>query len=278
MQRLKKKVFFEFFQNNCTTQLLPTLAFEAQGPDTWASKYPHAGGQNQSPVDIVTSSVQPKQFESPVSWRYGPGICKTILNTGCGWRVDVQGNDSELSGGPLTNSYELVQFHSHWGDDHSCGSEHTVDGKAYAGELHFVHWNREKFPSCADAVPSPTGLTVIAVFLEVGEENSEIEKLCQVLSKIPTKDERTDLPSDLDPVAMFPADAATSYWTYSGSLTTPPCYESVTWIVFKQPITVSQEQLNYFRQMKKPCAEDSFVLKNYRPPQSLNDREIFECA
>ncbi|GIY07787.1 carbonic anhydrase 2 [Caerostris extrusa] len=180
--------------------------------------------------------------------------------------------------GPLTNSYELVQFHSHWGDDHSCGSEHTVDGKAYAGELHFVHWNREKFPSCADAVPSPTGLTVIAVFLEVGEENSEIEKLCQVLSKIPTKDERTDLPSDLDPVAMFPADAATSYWTYSGSLTTPPCYESVTWIVFKQPITVSQEQLNYFRQMKKPCAEDGFVLKNYRPPQSLNDREIFECA
>ncbi|GFV05088.1 carbonic anhydrase 1 [Trichonephila clavipes] len=244
-------------------------------PDTWASKYPQAGGQNQSPVDIVTSYVQPRSFESPVSWKYGSGICKTIVNTGCGWRVDVQGSDSDLSGGPLSDSYELVQFHSHWGNDPSCGSEHTIDGKSFAGELHFVHWNRGKFATCTDAVPSPTGLTVIAVFLEEGEKNSEIEKLCETIAKIPEKDNRTDLPEDLDPVGMYPADH--SYWTYSGSLTTPPCYESVTWIVFKNPITVSKEQLECFRQMKKAC-DQNFVLKNFRPPQSLNNREIFECA
>ncbi|KAF8788561.1 Carbonic anhydrase 1 like protein [Argiope bruennichi] len=110
---------------------------------------------------------------------------------------------TELTGGPLSESYELVQFHSHWGNDNTCGSEHTVDGKAYAGELHFVHWNRDKFPSCAEAVPSPSGLTVIAVFLE-GEKNPEMDKLCDVLSKIPSKDDRTELPEDLDPVAMYP--------------------------------------------------------------------------
>ncbi|GBN76784.1 Carbonic anhydrase 2 [Araneus ventricosus] len=110
-----------------------------------------------------------------------------------------------------------------------------------------------------------------------GEKNPEIDKLCEVLSKIPSKDDRTELPEDLDPVGMFPADH--SFWTYSGSLTTPPCYESVTWIVFKTPITASQEQLDCFRRMRKPCAqEDNFILKNYRPPQSLNDREIFDCA
>ncbi|GFT66734.1 carbonic anhydrase 1 [Nephila pilipes] len=143
-------------------------------PDTWASKYPQAGGQNQSPVDIVTSSIQPRSFESPLSWKYGTGICKTVVNTGCGWRVDVQGSDSDLSGGPLSDSYELVQFHSHWGNDTSCGSEHTIDGKSFAGELHFVHWNRGKFTSCTEAVPSPTGLTVIAVFLEGPGQNWDV--------------------------------------------------------------------------------------------------------
>ena len=35
----------------------------------------------------------------------------------------------------------------------------------------------------------------------------------------------------------------TKYWTYEGSLTTPPLYESVTWIVFKEPIEMSDDQV-----------------------------------
>ncbi|XP_054712484.1 carbonic anhydrase 1-like [Uloborus diversus] len=242
---------------------------------------PHAGGKSQSPVDIVSSRVKAVEFDNTLQFKYGPDLTKTIINTGCGWRVDVHGTQSELVGGPLSHAYELVQFHCHWGNTNSVGSEHTVDGKAFAGELHFVHWNKEAFASCAEAVPSPKGLTVIGVLLEVGEENPEIQKLCDVLPNIPVKDDRTDLPSDIDPAGMYPADR--SFWTYSGSLTTPPCYESVTWILFKNPITVSEEQLNCFRQMRKTAVSDSdevagLVERNFRPSQSLNDREICECA
>lgn len=42
---------------------------------------------------------------------------------------------SDLSGGPLSNKYKVEQFHCHWGCDNGEGSEHTVDGKAYAGEV-----------------------------------------------------------------------------------------------------------------------------------------------
>ena len=44
----------------------------------------------------------------------------------------------DLTGGALKDDYELWQFHAHWGDDSCKGSEHTVDGKAYAAE---VSWN-----------------------------------------------------------------------------------------------------------------------------------------
>ncbi|KAG8182924.1 hypothetical protein JTE90_028746 [Oedothorax gibbosus] len=250
------------------------------GPDTWPLLYPDAGGSSQSPIDIVSSIVQPRTYDPPLTYKYSPEVCKSIVNTGCGWRVDMNGADSEVSGGPLSDSYEPVQFHCHWGETETVGSEHTVDGKSYAGELHFVHWNRDKYSTCAEALKSPLGLTVIGVLLEEGEKNSELEKLCDVLSEISELDQRVELPVDIDLVNMFPADQ--SYWTYPGSLTTPPCYESVTWILFKNPITLSRDQLNCFRRMKKPCnhttdGSQCLVNCNYRPPQALNDREICEC-
>lgn len=52
-----------------------------------------------------------------------------------------------------------------------------------------------------------------------------------------------------DPTAFFPENKA--YWTYEGSLTTPPFNESVTWILFKEPVQVSEEQLKLFRDLRR---------------------------
>ena len=78
-----------------------------------------------------------------------------------------------------------------------------------------------------------------------------------------------------------------SYWTYEGSLTTPPLYESVTWIVFKQPMTVSKEQLDAMRNLKCNSSvsakgkkkSDSVsahlpIIDNFRPPQPIKDRIV----
>ena len=77
-----------------------------------------------------------------------------------------------------------------------------------------------------------------------------------------------------------------SYWTYEGSLTTPPLFETVTWIVFKKPMTVSKEQLETMRNLKcnSSCTggifsnfnpnEDIPMIDNYRPTQPINDRIV----
>lgn len=259
---------------------------EHNGPSTWPLKYPNAGGSSQSPVDIIVSETQesPDLVELPLTWNYGSQICKSVVNTGRGWRVDVGGDESELSGGPLSHNYQLVQFHCHWGGTSSCGSEHTVDGESYPGELHFVHWNKELYKSCAEAVAAPKGLAVLGVFLKLGDENSEVEKLAQTLENVKFKDQSSELPVDFDPSLMFPADQ--SYWTYDGSLTTPPCNETVTWIVFKNPIEVTEKQLECFRDLRCYCDGDDCpagdfqgkCVQNFRPPQPLNDRSILDCA
>lgn len=45
-----------------------------------------------------------------------------------------------------------------------------------------------------------------------------------------------------------PADSL-GYWTYLGSLTTPPCNECVTWIVFKQTISITEEQVYTLKEL-----------------------------
>lgn len=67
----------------------------------------------------------------------------------------------------MNNKYQLEQFHCHWGCSDGKGSEHTVDGTSYSGELHLVHWNKTKYSSISEAASHPDGLAVLGVFLKV---------------------------------------------------------------------------------------------------------------
>ena len=129
-------------------------------------------------------------------------------------------------------TWTLQQFHFH------APSENTVHGKKYAMEMHLVHRN------------SAGELTVDklwSVMPQQAEQNVSIEKdlnLNKLLPKVKT------------------------YWRFSGSLTTPPCSEGVTWIVLKQPLTVSAEQLEKFTH--------TMHHDNNRPVQSLHGRVVVE--
>lgn len=154
---------------------------------------------------------------NPLRWKYVPNNTKCLLNPGYCWRVDIKGQGSELTGGPLNNDkYVVEQFHCHWGCSNGRGSEHTVDGESYSGELHIVHWNSSKYDSFAHAAGHPDGLAVLGVFMKVGKHHEELDIIAKLLPFIMHKGDRVTV-SSLDPGKFLPENRA--YWTYEGSLT-----------------------------------------------------------
>lgn len=133
-------------------------------------------------------------------------------------------------------TYDLLQFHFH------TPSEHTVDGNAYPAEVHFVH------------AAEDGSLAVIGVFIEDGAASDALAPFWDDLSAI------EDAPvEDIDVDALLPGDK--TYYTYNGSLTTPPCSEIVTWLVMQSPITMSTEQLDALRAVhdttRAPCSRST---------------------
>jgi len=249
------------------------------GPSAWHEGYPVAKeGKRQSPIDIQTESVVDGSAVTnakPLKWSYKLDHCLNVENTGSSWKVNVNGDGSSLTGGPLDSEYELWQFHAHWGSEDKHGSEHTVDGKTFASELHLVHWNK-KYDSPNVAAGKPDGLAVLGLFIQVGDRHEEFEKVVRALDKIKNKNEKTSLEgSAIDCAKFLPASKA-PFWTYEGSLTTPPLLESVMWIVFQDPIQISSDQMKAMRSLNfaSEASELGKMVNNYRPPCELHDRIV----
>ncbi|XP_028622152.1 carbonic anhydrase 13 isoform X2 [Grammomys surdaster] len=140
-------------------------------------------------------------------------------------------------------------------------------------QLHVVHWNSDKYPSFVEAAHESDGLAVLGVFLQIGEPNPQLQKITDILDSIKEKGKQTRF-TNFDPLCLLPS--SWDYWTYPGSLTVPPLLESVTWIVLKQPISISSQQLGRFRSLLCTAEGESaaFLLSNHRPPQPLKGRRV----
>lgn len=249
-----------------------------RGPDRWASTFPSAAGKKQLPIDIQTSHVQydPSLSQTPLHLLYKRDNENTISNNGHSVQVSCSSGDGyQLSGGPLLHKYQFKQFHFHWGasDDH--GSEHMINGKSYPGELHLVHWNIDLFNSFESAATQDNGLAVIGVFLEICDECPELTPILNLFPRVQYKDDKYTIRSPFDPGLLVPNTE--DYWTYSGSLTTPPCSESVTWIVLKETINVSRKQMELFRTLRGyPFWQKSGndIVDNFRTVMPLNGRIV----
>jgi len=243
------------------------------GPNEWHKWFPVGKeGTRQSPVAIVASSSSKDSSLGPVQYHYNPNHCLKVSNTGASWKLDVNSDESSLKAGPLDSEYKLLQIHAHWGACDGHGSEHTLDGVSYDAELHLVHFNT-KYKEAGVALDKPDGLAVLGVFIKVGAAHPEFEKLCQSLEDIVLRGSATAIQEPIDPAAFLPDDK--SYFTYLGSLTTPPLLESVTWIVFRQNIEISEEQLAVMRRLKVDENEEcDCMADNYRPPCPLGNRTM----
>jgi len=254
------------------------------GPQTWSKDFPSALGHYQSPVNIDTSKVKYEKHlhQKPLRINYVTNCCARITNTGHSFQVDSNLlNNSTVRHGPVDDEYRFLQFHLHWGNTIERGSEHLIDNEPYSAELHFVNWNHDLYKNSKEASQANehNGLLVMAVFVKIGEFNPEFEKLSKCLHAIHLKEENVSV-DHLDIMQLLPENIH-DYYTYPGSLTTPPCSESVTWVVFKQPIEITEEQLQLCHQLysvsKENEADENHLIKyNDRPVCSLDHRKVFK--
>ncbi|XP_073535636.1 carbonic anhydrase 3-like [Phyllobates terribilis] len=241
------------------------------GPDTWADYFPCAKGQSQSPVELHTRYIKHDASLRPWTFSYRAASSMTIANDGTTVRVMFDGS-SVIKDGPLSGSYRLRQLQFHWGSSDDQGSEHVIDGLRYAGELQFVHWN-SKYDNVTEAKKNPDGVAIISVFLKVGKAKQQLKAILEALDCIKAKGRKAHF-TDFDPSILFPTSR--DYWTYQGSYTTPPCEECVTWILLREPITASTEQMEKLRSILSTmeCEAPVQMMNNFRPTQPLNGREV----
>ncbi|KAL1784908.1 carbonic anhydrase 5A, mitochondrial [Sigmodon hispidus] len=262
-------------QHWCSRHSCAEIRNNYAGHPLWTGPVPSLGGTRQSPINIQwRDSVYDPQLK-PLRVSYDATSCRYLWNTGYFFQVEFDDSyeESGISGGPLENHYRLKQFHFHWGAANERGSEHTVDGHAYPAELHLVHWNSMKYENYKEATVGENGLAVIGVFLKLGAQHEALQRLVDVLPGVKHKDTQVAM-GPFDPSCLLPA--CRDYWTYPGSLTTPPLAESVTWIIQKMPIEVALSQLSAFRTLvfSGHGEEEAAMVNNYRPLQPLMDRKV----
>jgi carbonic anhydrase len=212
----------------------------ATGADRWseldAANRVCSAGMRQSPIDIA-DTVAAELPQLKFDWSKTPD---TIVNNGHTVQVNFTWGGTLAVG---KESYELLQFHFHRPSEHLIGSE------GFPMEVHFVHKG------------GAGGLAVVGVLIAAGEQNPVFARL---ISTMPLKaGPAVKADPGIDPFGLLPAGRG--YYFYPGSLTTPPCAETVDWMVLTNPIEVSEADIGAFAKLYP---------NNSRPVQAGNRRSV----
>ncbi|NXI93087.1 CAH9 anhydrase, partial [Psophia crepitans] len=229
-------------------------------------------GTAQSPINIDTTKTifSPQLRPIQLSGYSLPANEKLKLRNN-GHTVLLELPESLAITGGYAQQYRAVQLHLHWGSLSGPGSEHTVNGRRFAVEIHVVHYNT-KYDSFKDAMVQPDGLAVLGAFLEVGpRENPYYQEIFQHLHKIQREGEEV-LVSGFNIAGLLPANLK-YYFHYNGSLTTPPCYQTVKWTVFNQTMLISRDQMSTLVNSLRND-DDKPLQNNYRLVQDLHGRRV----
>uniref|UniRef100_A0A803YSS4 Carbonic anhydrase 12 n=1 Tax=Meleagris gallopavo TaxID=9103 RepID=A0A803YSS4_MELGA len=216
------------------------------GENTWPKKYPFCGGVFQSPIDFHKDILQYDSNLSPLEF-IGYNVSSTdqftLTNNGHSVKMHLSPTMHIRN---LPFEYTASQLHLHWGNrNKSEGSEHTVSGKHFAAEI--------------------------------GPFNPSYEKIFRHFRNVKYKDQMVHVPG-FNVQELLP-DRPDEYYRYEGSLTTPPCYPSVLWTVFRHPVKISQEQLlaletaMYCTESDDP--EPLEMVNNFRNVQEFRERLVF---
>ncbi|CAF1629380.1 unnamed protein product [Rotaria magnacalcarata] len=271
-------------EEKCKIPPLPWDYSILHGPTMWCRMFPQLLDKKfQSPIRIYTDLCEYEPLLARHSFIFETDVncCQTLENTGHSFQVSGQGY-SYITRGPVLDEYQFLQFHMHWGENDSEGSEHVIDGGHLPAELHIVTWNRTQYRTPEEAMASEQfdGLLVFAVLIKiVSNDNSDCIKLFDLFSKITHRGEKINLDYGIISLRDLMPEHVQKYYTYDGSLTTPMCNECVRWVVFRDTIGLSKHQLNQLRQLKQTCKteknKNEFITRNFRPVMPLNGRTIY---
>ena len=212
------------------------------GPDSWGKLKPEfaqcAKGERQSPIDIRDGI---RVDQRPIEFDYMPSYFR-IVDNGHTVQVNVgEGSSIRIMG----RQYDLIQFHFHR------PSEERINGRGFDMVAHLVHKDLDG------------RLAVVAVLLQRGSDHPLVQTLWNNLPLEKNVGFAPEVSIDLN--QLLPEDRR--YFAYMGSLTTPPCTEGVLWMVLKQPVSLSAEQIGIFSRLYP---------MNARPVQPAGDRMIKE--
>ncbi|XP_056006607.1 carbonic anhydrase 7-like isoform X2 [Ostrea edulis] len=248
------------------------------GPSTWHNHYPHCGGSSQSPISVNTAKAVLNTNLTTFNFTGYDSINNvrmSMKNNGHSVQIDLMGQLMTTSGGGLKNTYRAKQFHFHWGSEDKRGSEHDINNHHFPMEMHVVHFD-STYSTFDEAVNATDGVHVLAFLFDVGAVNHHFDEIIQHFYRIAHKDDHVNLTTF--PLAeLFPEDLKV-YYRYHGSLTTPPCSETVIWTIFKETIKISEDQLMKFRHnVHRNYANESDrdISNDFRPPQPLNHRHVY---
>jgi carbonic anhydrase len=196
-------------------------------------------GHEQAPLDIRGAHLN--KALPPIEFHYRSGPI-TLEHNGHTIVAHVDPGSYIVTGGVR---YDLVDFDFHH------PSEEAVKGKLTDMDVQLLHRSAD----------GKMAIIEVRFNQDRGFPNAILATLWQHLPKTAGATEK--ITEMVSPAGLLPADRG--YWTYLGSLPTPPCTEGVRWFVFEQELTVSRDQLRAFAAIFKV---------NTRPLQDPHGRRI----
>lgn len=218
------------------------------GPEHWAEieKQSECDGKRQSPINIIDVDVIDDTSLHPININYSSNVrIHEVTNNGHSIQYNFNKGDYIILN---DEKYELTQIHFHE------ASEHTINGVRYPLEMHMVH------------VGMDNKIAVLAIMAIEGESSEPFTFLENYLPV--KKGETKQINTNFDLNLNLPKTR--EYYTYEGSLTTPPCTQNVSWYIFKTPITISLDQVKQLREL--------MPFNNYRDEQPINGRIVKQIS